>query len=317
MIASAEADPPPPPKVKSIAVCIATYRREERLSALLDDLARQRLPPAEIVVVDNDATGSARATVEKHRERATSCPIHYDIQPARNIALTRNRTVDLATADWLAFIDDDERAPEDWLSQLVAAMERYGADGVLGPVVPKVPDAAPQWIRRGSFYDFPRFSNGEVVPLNRLRFGNILLRGKHVCGEPVMFDPAYGLTTGEDADLLIRLVQKGAKLVWFDEAVVWEPVESKRLSLHWLLQRALSGGQEYARKVVTGKYGVVGLTGRLQLVVRALGQLMIASGLAIVTLPLGRHRAAGWLIKASANLGKLSIFFGWRYQEYA
>jgi succinoglycan biosynthesis protein ExoM len=300
-----------------IAVCIATYRRAERLGALLDDLSKQNLPPAEIVVVDNDAAGSARDTVERYRAREGAYPIRYDIQPARNIALTRNRTVELATAEWLAFIDDDERAPNLWLSQLVEAAKQYSADAVLGPVVPLVPEIAPQWIRRGRFYDFARLDSGEVVPLNRMRFGNILLRGARLRQEPVPFDPAYGLATGEDADLLIRLVQKGAKIIWCDEAVVLEPVDSTRLSLRWLLQRALSGGQEYSRKTISGRLGPVGSAVRLQLIVRALAQLLIAAVLAIVSLPFGRHHAAAWLIKASANLGKLSIFWGWHYQEYA
>jgi succinoglycan biosynthesis protein ExoM len=301
----------------NIAVCIATYRRAERLGALLDDLAQQKLPPAEVVIVDNDAAGSARDTVEQHRERMNAYPIRYDIQPARNIALTRNRTVELTTAEWLAFIDDDERAPNLWLSQLAEAAQQHSADAVLGPVVPLVPEVAPQWIRRGRFYDFSRLATGALVPLNRMRFGNILLHGARLRQEPVPFDPAYGLATGEDADLLIRLAQKGAKIIWCDEAVVLEPVDSTRLSLRWLMQRALSGGQEYARKTITGRYGPVGLAGRLQLVARALAQLLIAGVLAIVALPFGRHHAAAWLIKASANLGKLSIFWGWRYQEYA
>jgi succinoglycan biosynthesis protein ExoM len=301
----------------SIGVCIATYCRAERLAALLDDLSRQSLLPAEIVVVDNDAAGTARATVEQHRQRTNFYPIRYEIQPARSIPLTRNRTVELTTAEWLAFIDDDERAPKTWLAQLTAAMQRYSADAVLGPVVPIVPDTAPKWIRRGSFYDFPRLNSGEVVPLNRMRFGNILLRGEPLRKEPGPFDPAYRLTTGEDADLLIRLAQKGAKIVWCDEAVVLEPVEATRLSLRWLLQRALSGGQEYARKTISGRYGPVGFGGRLHLIVRALAQLLIAGVLAIAALPFGRHHAAAWLIKGSANLGKLSVFWGWHYQEYA
>jgi succinoglycan biosynthesis protein ExoM len=36
-----------------------------------------------------------------------------------------------------------------------------------------------------------------------------------------------------------------------------------------------------------------------------------------VSWPLGRHRAAQWLTRAAANLGKLSIFWGWHYHEYA
>ena len=54
----------------------------------------------------------------------------------KNISLTRNRTVALASGDWLAFIDDDERAPAAWLEQLAETAERFGADGVLGPVEP-------------------------------------------------------------------------------------------------------------------------------------------------------------------------------------
>jgi succinoglycan biosynthesis protein ExoM len=299
-----------------VSICIATYRRADRLALLLKDLAAQSRLPSEIVVVDNDSNGSAREVVEGFR-KTTPFPIHYEIQPARNIALTRNRTVALASGEWLAFIDDDERAPPEWLQRLLEETQRFGADGVLGPVEPVVPDSAPQWIRRGRFYDFARLSSGTVVPLNVMRFGNIILNGARLRAEHGPFDIAYGLTTGEDADLLIRMVAKGAKIVWSDETIVWEPVEPARLSMRWLLQRALSGGQEFARKSVAGRYGAISPVGRLKLMARALAQLVAASILALLTWPLGKHRAVAWLVKASANLGKVSIFLGWRYQEYA
>jgi succinoglycan biosynthesis protein ExoM len=53
------------------------------------------------------------------------------------------------------------------------------------------------------------------------------------------------------------------------------------------------------------------------LILRALAQLFIAGALSVLSLPFGRHHAAAWLIKASANFGKLSILWGWHYQEYA
>ena len=300
----------------NVSVCIATYRRPERLDLLLGDLAQQELLPAQVVVVDNDAVGSARAVVER-RAPSLPFPVRYEIQPERGIAITRNRTVALADGDWLAFIDDDERAPPAWLRQLVEAAGQYSADGVLGPVVPVVPDDAPAWIRRGRFYDFPRMASGGEVPLNRLRFGNILLRGAPVRSEPGPFDPAYGLMTGEDGDLLVRLVHKGAKIVWCDEAIVPEPVEAGRLSLRWLLQRALSGGQEFARKTLAGRYGRVTMRRRITLFVKSAVQLLAAACLALLSWPLGRHHAVHWLTKVFANLGKLSIFIGLHYSEYA
>jgi succinoglycan biosynthesis protein ExoM len=300
-----------------ISVCIATYRRAERLAAVLDDLSRQQLMPTEVVVVDNDSDGSATATVEQFARAVPSFRVRYAVQPRKNIALTRNMTVELATEEWLAFIDDDERAPAFWLSKLTEAVTSCQADVVIGPVEPIVPEEAPDWIRRGRFYDFPRVQSGAVVPPNRLRFGNVLIRGALLrnLGVPP-FDPAYGLTGGEDGDLLSRLTLKGARIVWCNEAFVHEPIEKSRLSLKWLLRRNMRGGQDFARHLLSGRYGVKAAS-RARLFARALFQMILAVLLAALALPFGRHHAAHWLTKASANLGKLSIFLGWHYHEYA
>lgn len=304
------------PALMSISVCIATYRRLDRLAAVLDDLSQQEQLPEEVVVVDNDPEGSAAAVLENCRRSNPPFALHYAIQPLKNIALTRNRTVELASGEWLAFIDDDERAPPFWLARLTTASKAYTADGVLGPVVPVVPEEAPRWIRRGQFYDFPRMPTGTIVPPNRLRFGNVLLRGRLLRELERPFDPAYGLTGGEDGDLLSRLALSGARIVWCDEGIVREPIERGRLSLKWLLRRSLRGGQDFARHSLTGRYGPQSM-GRTRLFVRALLQLTASVGLTVLVLPLGRHHAAHWLIKASANLGKLSTFMGWHYREYA
>jgi succinoglycan biosynthesis protein ExoM len=267
-------------------------------------------------VVDNDAAGTARPVVERCRQVPVPFPIHYDIQPQKNISLTRNRTVELSQHEWLAFVDDDERAPEFWLERLAATARETSADGVLGPVVPLVPEDAPSWIRRGNFYDFPRMKTGSVVPPNRLRFGNLLLRTSRVKAMEVIFDPAYGLTGGEDGDLLSRMTLRGSRIVWCDEAEVREPIERSRLNLKWLLRRSLRGGQDFARHSLSGRYGQR-TAGRSRLFLRALVQLVVAAVICVVTLPLGRHHSAHWLTRASANMGKLSIFLGWHYREYA
>ena len=51
-----------------IDICVATYRRPGLLSKLLESLEQQELGPmleCQIVVIDNDATGTAREIVEK------------------------------------------------------------------------------------------------------------------------------------------------------------------------------------------------------------------------------------------------------------
>lgn len=305
------------PSPQFVSVCICTYRRPEQLALLLADLAAQTRLPQEVVVVDNDPAGSGRPSVEAARATVPFA-LRYDIQPVKNISLTRNATVALATGDWLGFLDDDERVQPDWLAQFCDAVERYGADGALAPVVAIVPPEAPAWIRRGNFYQvIPRTPTGQIMPLNRIGIGNAFLRADRVRALEGPFDPALGLTGGEDSETLTRLVQAGAKLVACDEATATEPVAAARLQLHWILLRSLRGGHDYASHRLAGRFGPLRPWSRPLLYLDATAKLVAALGIALLTLPLGRHRAARGLQLAASNLGKLSTLSRWRYQEYA
>lgn len=301
----------------TVSVCIATFRRPEKLAQLLDDLTKQRRLPEEVVVVDNDPAERARAVVEARQGAGTPYDLVYALQAKQNISLTRNRTVELARGTWLAFVDDDERAPPEWLDGLLQCAKRHGANGVLGPVLPRLPTSAPNWVRRGRFHDWARMPTGKLIPANRLRFGNVLLQRACLRQLPGPFDPALGLTGGEDGDLLNRLRLNGARLVWCDEASVEEPVDASRLRFRWLWLRALRGGQDYARHFLHGRYGPAGPRRRTVFFLRALLQMLVALALALVTSGAGLHFGAHWLFRAAANLGKLSLLVGLHYREYA
>ena len=301
----------------TISICIATFRRPDNLRALLADIAGHKPLPNEVIVVDNDANESARAVIDARRQEGMPCALIYEVQPRQNISLTRNRTVALASGEWLAFLDDDERVMPGWLKEHMATIDLHAADGSQGPVTPVVPPDAPDWIRRGRFYDWPRMQTGRVVPRNRLRFGNIVLRATLVKQFDAPFDPAYGLTGGEDGDLLARLVNAGARIVWCDEAIVEEPVVASRLSFAWLARRSLRGGQDFARHFLAGRYGPASRLAQIGFALRAGAQSFAALGLAAFALLRGRHAAAHWLLKAAANAGKLTVYCGWHYREYA
>ena len=304
------------PVAATVSICIPTYQRNERLKLLLDDLLQQTRLPDQVVVVDNHSGGGARPIVEAYRARAPF-PVVYDVQPQPNIALTRNRTVELANGEWMAFIDDDERAPKEWLQELLRAAGDLKADGVLAPVEPQVPASAAAWIRRGSFYDFAHQPEGAEVPYECMRFGNVLLRGDLLRAEPGPFDPGHELMAGEDTDLLVRLARKGARIVWSEKAPVYEPIEAVRLSFKWLMLRALSGGQAFARYTVAGGFRPIGWAGCIWFYIRAFLQMLLSLVAAAVMCVFGRHRGAAWLFKASANFGKLTALYGWRFRQYA
>jgi succinoglycan biosynthesis protein ExoM len=135
-----------------ICVCICTYKRTEYLQRLLTELEKQETGSIfdfSIVIVDNDKTESARQTVESHAQRSR-IPIKYVVQPEQNIALARNKAVENAEGDLLAFIDDDEYPAEKWLIELFKQMSKYEADGILGPVLPHYEKTPPKWVLKGT-----------------------------------------------------------------------------------------------------------------------------------------------------------------------
>lgn len=308
---------PPLLSVASISVCICTYRRANRLARLLSALAGQRGGPgiAEIVVVDNDAEGSARAVVEAAARQA-SYPIHYRQQPQRGIARTRNVAVGAARGDWLALIDDDELPEADWLARLWNTAQGTGADGVLGPVFSETPDNAPAWIRRGDFYKRQHFATGAAVPPNNLISGNLLIRADWMRSEPGPFDERFNLTGGEDGDLMLRLRNRGARFVWCQEAAVSEDLDRHRLSLRWLLARSLRGGQNYARHVLDGRFGPMNPGRRLGFAADCSAKLGVSALLCLASLPLPTHRRVAALRKLVLQWGKLSQFWNSRFEEY-
>jgi succinoglycan biosynthesis protein ExoM len=229
--------------LKHISVCICTYKRHRFLKRLLDELNRQEtqnLFTFSIVVADNDHLHSAEETVSEFAAVA-SIPVKYCVQPQQNIALARNRAVENAVGDFVAFIDDDEFPTSNWLLTLFKACHQYEVDGVLGPVKPHFEEAPPAWVVKGRFYERPTYPTGLVIDGRKGRTGNVLLK-KHLfigCEQP--FRPDF--LTGEDQDFFRRMIEKGHVFIWCNEAVAYEVVPPIRWKRAFMLRRALLMGQ--------------------------------------------------------------------------
>ena len=316
-----------------VSVCICTFHRPHLLPLLFDALATQeRVPGAiEIVVVDNDRAASATPAITAARARHPSLRIRSFLEPEQNIALARNRAVGRARGRYIAFIDDDEVPDPCWLSALLATAERTGADGVFGPVVPRLPVDVAAWIERGHFFDRPRHATGAEVPPDELRTGNALLRRELVAGpQPVApirlhvlsatsagdgsdeesadagrregpFDVAYGLSGGEDSTLFGTLAETGARFVWCDDAIVRETVPPERATLAYLLRRSFGGGHGYARLRLLRE----GARAVPSLLLRGGASVGCAALMSLATLPLGLHHSVKWTRIGAAGIGKL------------
>jgi succinoglycan biosynthesis protein ExoM len=222
-----------------VSICIAATR-PAGLARLLESLARQKLPKGpsfEVVLVDDAPCEASRAAA------AAWCGpggLRRFEAGERNIAAARNRAVDEAAGRWLAFVDDDETAEEDWLAAHFDRVRRGESDGFFGPVLPRLESAATPWLGVEAFYARPRHATGTLLGPAELRTGNALARASLFQGR--RFDPALGRSGGSDSELFGRMLRAGARFEWCDEARVVEWIPPDRHRPRWLARRAFRGG---------------------------------------------------------------------------
>lgn len=90
----------------NISVIIPTYNRAHVLGRAIQSVLDQTFPAHEIIVVDD---GSTDDTQQLMKESFPQC--NYLQQANRGVSAARNRGIEAATGNWLAFLDSDD----EWL----------------------------------------------------------------------------------------------------------------------------------------------------------------------------------------------------------
>lgn len=118
------------PTARSVAVVICTRRRPDDLSACLDSIAGEIARGREVVVIDNGPDAATEGVV---RARPG---VRYVAEPRPGLSAARNTGLRTATAEIVAFVDDDVRPESGWLEPLSAAFDAPEVAVVCGLVLP-------------------------------------------------------------------------------------------------------------------------------------------------------------------------------------
>jgi succinoglycan biosynthesis protein ExoM len=281
----------PAPSPESVNVCICTFRRPSVLDAARS-VANQRDfagLAVRLTIVDNDETDALRSTIA---DLATelSLPVRYVHAPAKNISIARNAALDSADTDWLAFIDDDETADEDWLATLLN--HRGRADVVVGRSQAIYGPDQPGWLARCDFHS----NTIEASPENAYT-SNVLLNLRLVREHGIRFREELGRTGGEDTVFFRQLAMAGARFVYEPEAVVREPVPDTRASMRWVRRRMYRAGQTHGMMCRTFDPAEFG-----RLWLKTPAKMGFSALMALVTGP-GSDRSRKWEARACLHAG--------------
>ncbi len=244
----------------TVTVAICSRNRRASLLETLESLAVQGCDAAwEVLVVDNgsrDGTGRAVAA----RAPRFPVPLRVVREERRGLSAARNRALREA-GEVCLFIDDDVDCEPGWLDALARAYGDAGVVGTGGPILPRLPPAAPAWWGEllpqelggpTSRYDFgedsrPILPGGSIsLPMG----ANMGLRtsAARVHGS-FRTDLGWGrgMVPSEELEYFGRLERAGEKLLYVGGARVQHRIAPERTSWRYYLRWQRGYGRAQVR----------------------------------------------------------------------
>lgn len=119
-----------------ITVAIPTYNGAQRLPMVLDKLRSQTQLEGvnwEVIVCDNSSTDDTADIVEHYKANwPAHIPLHYRFAAEQGAAFARQRAVESASGELIAFLDDDNLPAQNWLSEAIAFAQSHPEAGAFG-----------------------------------------------------------------------------------------------------------------------------------------------------------------------------------------
>jgi glycosyltransferase involved in cell wall biosynthesis len=243
-----------------LSVIVATRNRAHAIAGCLDSIAASLANAApldaEIVVVDNGSEDATSAIV-KQWATASTFPVRLLLEPRTSVSVARNRALQTAQGELLAFTDDDCRLSKEYVSQLLHHEASDGDELVLRG----------GRIELGDPTDLPL--TFKIAP-TRLRFNRRMNLTKHDCivGQisgcnmamrravverlgpfDECFGPGATIPAGEDADYLFRAYLADITLEYVPDMTVFHYHGRKQTPVGYKLIRdySIGGGALYAK----------------------------------------------------------------------
>jgi GT2 family glycosyltransferase len=242
--------------INTVAVIIPTFRRQEKLFSLLDDLKGNTRVPDEIVVVDNDPN----ETLELSRGCIARGAQYIHLGRGLFLSGARNAGWRATTSDLCIFIDDDNILPSNFIANYIDAVQTYPHLGIIAPIIHDLSETNRVWyagIRRSMWTTRTRFlyQEGGLPALDLWPTDDapdVFAMPRHVLKRVDGFDEMHFPFHYDEADIGERVRAAGFKVAVVPTLTVTHAVT--RIGVGTEFARAYTlGGEERIRLMMRGR----------------------------------------------------------------
>jgi glycosyltransferase involved in cell wall biosynthesis len=188
-----------------LSVIIPVYNGEAFLASTVESVLRQQVSSLEILLIDDGSTDSTAAVAEQLQTSSKGI-VRYVVQQNAGPSAARNRGLDLARGEFIAFLDADDLWPEKSLNTRLKVLQ---SDPTLDVVMGRVRLLA------------ETETNEEEASENSVFTGSSLGSGlfrKSIFETVGVFDPS--LRSSEDVDWFLRAREKSVSLGQLDDVTL-------------------------------------------------------------------------------------------------
>ena len=213
-----------------ISLIIPVYNAERTLAATLDSIQAQHFRDFEVIFAEDACTDGSVAILETFcKESGLSCQL---LLAERNggVATARNRALDVAQGEYLAFADADDLLDPDMLAHAVAAAENPdGPVDVVGWDWTRGLSQGARYMRQADYTTPLQAFRGLTGGASRWNLWLFLIRRELVERHHIRFVP--GADLGEDMQFMLRAYMNAGKVVQLHEALYrWNAQNTSSIS---------------------------------------------------------------------------------------
>ena len=108
-----------------VSVIVPVYNAEKYFQECVDSILRQTLADLELILVDDGSTDSSPALCDRYAEQDLRVRVIH--QANAGLSAARNRGIEVATGEWIAFVDSDDFIDANMYRTMIIAAEAKGA----------------------------------------------------------------------------------------------------------------------------------------------------------------------------------------------